>query len=284
MEHKTMFYTAYMLQILIISVVIPMLIQKRLKNMLNEHPAVDYPKLYPVSADRIEATLTTFSWLNALVVLMGLAILGHVLFSAQVELLGWDNQGALIVYFLLQYMPFMYLGTQGFRYHQMMRQLDTSRQRSAKLQPRHMGDYVPASWLVAAALLYLAYIGTVIYVAQDPFEGFAGYWNILYVSLLNLFFVFMIRAQIQGKKSDPYQTHHDRIQQQRLICQILAIGWVMANLFMTSNMWLAKLDMRDLNVVIQSLYFTLITLLMSLTSTYQPTDFSVYQTQAEEAH
>ena len=283
MEHKTLFYAAYALQITVISIVVPMWIKNRLQQMLKAHPPTEYPKLYPVSPGRIASTLTHFSLLNALVVLMGLAILGHVMFTAQEELLGWDNQGALIVYFLLQYLPFLYLGSQGFRYHQMMRQMNTSSERKAQLMPRNLADHVSPVWFVVIGLSALSYIGTVVYIAQDPFEGFAGYWNILYVCLLNLFFWVMIRAQLHGKKHDPHQSHHDRLQQQQLICQVLVIGWLMANLFLTSNMWLAKLDMRDLNVVIQSLYFTLITLLMSQTSTHQPTDYSVYQATPEEA-
>jgi len=283
MEHKTLFYTVYALQIGVISILVPMWIKSRLQSMLGEHPPAEYPKLYPVSPERISVTLKQFTWLNVLVVLMGLAILGHVMFSQHEELLGWDNQGALIVYFLLQYLPFLYLGNQGFRYHQMMRQQNSSAQRSATLQPRQLTDYVSSALLLTIGLSVLAYIATVVYIAQDPFEGFAGYWNILYVCLLNLFFWVMIRAQLHGKKHDPHQSHHDRLQQQQLICQVLVIGWLMANLFLTSNMWLAKLDMRDLNVVIQSLYFTLITLLMSQTSTHQPTDYSVYQATPEEA-
>jgi hypothetical protein len=283
MEHTHLFYTTYALQIAVISVIVPLWISQRLRQMLSEHPPADYPKLYPVSPARIDRTLSTFAWLNALVVLMGLAILGHVVFSQQEELLGWDNQGALIVYFLLQYLPFVYLGSQGFRYHQMMRQLNSSARRQASLHPRTLSDYVPKTWFFIIGISALAYVGTVVYIAQQPFEGFAGYWNILYVCLLNLFFWVMIRAQLSGRKQDPHQSHHDRLQQQRLICQVLVIGWLMANLFLTTNMWLAKLDMRDLNVVIQSLYFTVITLLMSQTSTHQPTDYSVYQNQPEEA-
>ncbi len=53
----------------------------------------------------------------------------------------------------------------------------------------------------------------------------------------------------------------------------------MANLFLTINMWLAKLDMRDWNLIVQSLYFTTIALIMSQTNVQEPDDYSVYQTE-----
>ena len=57
------------------------------------------------------------------------------------------------------------------------------------------------------------------------------------------------------------------------------IGWIAANLFMTTNMWMFWANLHELKDVVQSVYFTLVVLLMSRTSTFQPRDYSVYQNE-----
>lgn len=276
MQQTTFFYLAFLLQITTISALIPWWVNNRLRSMMLAHPPTEYPKLYPVSQQKMHATLTKFITFNA-VVMMGLTMLAHLYWSTQTDLLGWDNQGGLTLYFLMQYTPFLYLGSQGVKHHQMMRQLNTSPQRSALLQPRKLSDHISSNWIALILISLLGYIATVVYMAQNPFPGFAGYWNILFVLGLNVFFLVLIQFQIKKRKTDPHQSQHDRVQQQRLICQLLILGWVLANLFLTINMWLAKLEMRDWNLVVQSLYFTTIALIMSQTNVHEPDDYSVYQ-------
>lgn len=279
MQQTTLFYLVFLLQIITISALIPWWVNSRLLNMMQAHPPEEFPKLYPVSQQRMQTVLSQFLIFNGLVLLIGLAMLAHLYWSSQTDLLGWDNQGGLTLYFLMQYTPFLYLSTQGVKHHQMMRQLNTNPVRSAQLQPRKLTDHVSTTWFALIIVTLLGYIATVVYMAQNPFPGFAGYWNILFVIGLNVFFLVLIQTQIKGRKTDPHQSHHDRIQQQRLICQLLVLGWVLANLFLTINMWLAKLDMRDWNLVVQSLYFTTIALIMSQTNVQEPDDYSVYQTE-----
>ncbi len=279
MQQTTLFYAVFLLQVITISALIPGWVRQRLSRRMQAHPPTDYPKLYPVSQQRMHAVLNRFTAFNSLVMLIGLAMLAHLYWSPQTELMGWDNQGALSVYFLMQYTPFLYLGTQGVKHHQMMRQLNTNPQRSAQLQPRQLTDHITTKWFALIIITLMAYIATVFYMAQHPFPGFAGYWNILFVLGLNVFFLVLIQTQIKGRKTDPHQSHHDRIQQQRLVCQLLVLGWVLANLFLTINMWLAKLDLRDWNLVVQSLYFTTIALIMSQTNVQEPDDYSVYQAE-----
>ncbi|WP_223789756.1 hypothetical protein [Marinicella meishanensis] len=277
MQAQTYFYGAFLLQVVTISALIPWWVKSRLQAMMLAHPPADYPKLYPESPARMQTVLNRFMQFNSGILLVGLAMLAHVYWGLETELFGWDNQGGLTVYFLWQYLPFAYLGAQGVKHHQMMRLLNTKQQRSASLLPRRLRDHVTPLWQALIAATLLAYIGTVVYMAQNPFTGFAGYWNILFVLGLNAFFAVLLHFQIKGRKTDPHQSHHDRLQQQRLIGRLLVTGWVLANVFLNTNMWLAYWDMRDWNLVVQSGYFTLIALIMSQTNVHQPEDYSVYQ-------
>ena len=281
MQQTTLFYLVFLLQIITISVLIPWWVNSRLRQMIQAHPPTEYPKLHPVTQQRRQSVISTFLLINGLVMAIGLAMLAHLFWSTQTDLLGWDNQGGLTLYFLMQYTPFLYLGSQGIKHHQMMRQLNTNPQRSARLQPRKLSDHVSSIWFALITITLLGHIATVVFMTQNPFPGFAGYWNILFTVGLNAFFMVLIQTQIKGRKTDPYQSHHDRIQQQRLICQLLILGWLLANLFLTINMWLAKWDIRDWNLIVQSLYFTTIALIMSQTNVQEPDDYSVYQVKSK---
>ena len=248
--------------------------------MVKDYPPAQYPKLYPMSLTDMQQNMIQFRVFNGVVLFVGLAILTHAYWTGQKELLAWDTQGTLTVYFLLQLVPFMLMGIKGMKYLQMMRQIDDSSRRTAALQPRKLTDYVSVSLLWLTAISALIMVLTIIYMHYHPFQGFAGLWNLLYMGGLNLFFFVMIFFQIRGKKTDPHQSNHDRSAQIRLISQVLVIGWLAANLFMTTNMWMSWANLHELKDAVQSVYFTFIILLMSQTSTFEPKDYSVYQTTA----
>lgn len=267
------------MQIIVISAVIPRMISNRINSMVKDYPPAQYPKLYPMTLAHMQQNMKQFRVFSNVVLFLGLAILAHAYWTGQNELLAWDTQGTLNVYFLLQLVPFMLLGIKGMKYHQMMRQIHDSSRRTASLQPRKLTHYVSVSLLLLTAISALILVLTIVYMHYHPFQGFAGLWNLFYIGGLNLFFFVMIFFQIKGKKTDPHQSSHDRSAQIRLICQVLVIGWIAANLFMTTNMWMSWANLHELKDVVQSVYFTLVVLLMSRTSTFQPRDYSVYQNE-----
>lgn len=279
MTHTSYLYLTFLLQIGVISAVIPRLINSRVNNMLKAHPPAQYPKLYPMPQPKMQQNLKQFMAFNALVLLLGLAILVHAYWTGQQELLAWDTQSILNIYFFLQLLPFVLLGSKGMKYQQMMRQIDNSSRRTASLQPRQLTNYVSATFLLLVGISALVLVLTVIYIQQNPFPGFVGYWNLLFIILLNAFFFTMIHFQIRRKKSDPHQTSHDRSAQIRLITHVLVIGCIAANLFLATNMWLSLWQLHELKDVVQSGYFTLTALLLSQISTFQPEDYSVYQNE-----
>ena len=187
----------------------------------------------------------------------------------------------LTVTFFLQLLPFLYLGLSGVKYQQLMRKVGQSTQRKAKLTPRNMLDFVSKYLLMATFISFIAYVMMVIYIQQDPFPGFVGYWNILFVFLLNAFYFFMIHRIISGKKMDPHQSHDDRMSHTHLVVKLLTMGAILANLFLTTNLVLSVLELRHIGDIIQSLYFQLVALMMSQTTTYEPNNYDVYRTDVK---
>ncbi len=283
MNHIELLYLVFISQIVLISVIIPSWLKKRVDDMTSNYPPASYPKLYPLSLAAISYAVRTFKLLNALMVMIGLLILGFTVVTGADELLNWDTQSMLTVTFFLQLLPFLYLGLSGIKYQQLMRQVGQSSKRKAQLTPRNIMDFVPKYLLVATVISFMAYALMVIYIQQDPFPGFVGYWNILFVCLLNAFYFFMIQRIISGRKMDPHQSHDDRMNHTHLVVKLLTIGAILANLFLTINLVLSLLDLRHIGDIIQSLYFQLVALMMSQTTTYEPDNYDVYRAESNLA-
>jgi hypothetical protein len=283
MNHNELIYLVFLSQILIISVIIPSWVKKRVNGMISKFPPESYPKLYPVSLDSIKYTLKTFNLLNLMVIIMGVVIIVISVVTASDELLNWDTQSMLTLFFMLQLSVFAYLGFSGFKYQQLMRQVSQSSHRKASLKPRKMIDFVPKQWLFTNLITFIVYALLVVYIQQNPFAGFVGYWNILFVLLLNCFYLLMTHRIISGKKSDPHQSHEDWINHTRLITKLLIIGAILCNLFLSINLLLAVLDLRHIGDIIQSLYFQLVALIMIQTTTYEPEHYDVYRAETGTA-
>lgn len=277
MTYNEFFYLVFLIQIVLISAIIPCWFYRRIKQMMSVYRPAEYPKLYPVSTDHIDNYMTGFLLTHAVIGLLGLVLLIHSFITQSKELLNWDTQSVLTLYFMLQQIPFLILGKAGFKYHRLMREKNISTQKKAVLKPRNLSDFVAASTLNFAVISFLVYVTVIIYMQQHPFPGFVGYWNILFVGLLNGFFLLMSYVIIRGKKSDPHQSHQDRINFIKLSVQMLMVGLIACNIFMVTNLILAYLELRHIGDLIQSLYFSFIALVMSQTSTYEPLDYAVYQ-------
>lgn len=281
MNYNEIFYLVFLGQIVLISAIIPRWFYRRIKHMMSVYKPAEYPKLYPVSTTQIDKYTYGFLMSHALIGIIGLMILIHSVITQSKELLNWDTQSVLTLYFMIQQIPFWILAKAGFKYYRLMREKHFNKHKKASLKPRYLSDFISASTLGIAVISFLAYVTVIIYIQQDPFPGFVGYWNILFVGLLNGFFLLMTYVFIRGKKSDPHQSHQDRINLIKLSVQILMIGLIACNIFLTTNLILASLELRHIGDLIQSLYFSFIALVMSQTSTYEPLDYSVYQNQAK---
>lgn len=283
MTTNLLLYIAFLGQIIMISIIIPFWVKKRVDNMTSNYPPESYPKLYPVSIESINYAIKSFKLLNAMMVIIGLMILGFTIFTGADELLNWDTQSMLTVTFFLQLLPFLYLGLSGVKYQQIMRQVGQSTLRKAQLTPRTVLDFIPRQLLIITLITFIAYSLTVVYIQQNPFPGFVGYWNILFVFLLNAFYLLMIHRIISGKRMDPHQSQEDRMIYTRLVAKILIMGAILCNLFLTVSLLLSVLDLRHIGDIIQSLYFQLVALMMSQTTTYQPNDYEVYRAESTSA-
>ena len=116
MMDNYLLYTVFLGQIFVLSFYFPKQILKLVKGSMQQHPPSIYPKLYPIEEGVIQTKLKVFSFLNLLVVIVGLGILAVSIINGSDDLAGWDDQGVLTSFLMLQYLPMLYFGIQSVTY------------------------------------------------------------------------------------------------------------------------------------------------------------------------
>ncbi len=277
MPDNTLLLIALLSQALVISHYYPRKVLGIVRQVIGRYPPSEYGKLYPVSTREMLKAQRYYRIANLLIMLVGLALVAYSFISPREELLDWDSQTVLMFYFLLQSTPMIFvLVNPGFSLFNLARKPRTDRTRTAEFERRRLLDFVSPTMLFLAASTYLAFI---VFVIVKPELWGAGYWNILYVTLLNVFFAATIVYHLFRKKPDPHQSHDDRLRQIQVGVQISVIGSIGATIFLVINVGLQNYA-GGLQDVATSVYFQLIILLTLLMFRIDRIDFDVYKDSA----
>ncbi len=95
-------------------------------------------------------------------------------------------------YFMVQFFPMILIEIWSFKYYKLMRKADSRTTRKAELNPRRLFDFISPTMIGMAMLVYFAFIVLILYIRQFEFPWFGGYWNIVGVTVGNLFFAGII--------------------------------------------------------------------------------------------
>jgi len=280
MSDNMILLIVFISQIFVLSYGVPRTIVGRIKHVLKCHSPEEYPKLYPVTLANIERQLSIYQKANAIVMVLGFAILFQWAYSGSQQMLSWDSQSVINFYFMLQVLPLLFLELSGRKYLKLMRQANRATTRVASLEPRRLLNYVSGLFLTVAIVIYFAFIVVVYIINQNPFDGFAGYINVAGITGLNLFFAAFAAKQIYAKNADPHQDRADRDRQISLICNIMVFSSIAATVSITVHFVLAAMDLRHLNDVAQCIYFQLIILVLMHQNTFKQSNYEVYKQEA----
>jgi len=270
-------YMVFLGQIFVLSFYFPRKILGLINTSMQQHSSDMYPKLYPIKEDEIKTKLKIFNYFNTLVVSIGLAIVVMSFINNTDDLAGWDDQAVLFCFLMLQYLPMLYLGAQGFDYLKLMREKNKIEHRIADLKPRKLLDFVSKPFLSAALFSYGLCVVTVLYFVQYPFDGFAGLVNILGVSTLYAGLGFGIFQKISGKKHNPLQTNEDRSVETTIVIKLLILTAICSSLYLTISLILASMEMRDLGNIIYSIYLQAFVFYAYQVMKFDRIDYSVYK-------
>jgi len=202
----------------------------------------------------------------------------ELIYSGTQEMLNWDTQSVIIIYWMLQFIPYGYAAIISQQYFSLMRAQNTETKRRADIQPRRLFNFISPLIVIFATVIYLVFIIMVVYFVQHPFDGFAGYWNILFVTLMNAFLAFSIFNILYRKKSDPHQGKVDSNFRIRITISLLVLISIGGTLFIGSAFVLSALDLRHITDIVHSFYFQLIILFNIRNYRINHIDFTVYQT------
>jgi hypothetical protein len=275
MQEQTLFYLVFFGQIMLISFYLPRKMLKRTRFLLETYPPSAYPALYPEPLTYYHKAQLFYRNFSAFILLVGLLLLAIFIgYSGSAD---WDAGNIAFVYFMLQFFPLAFVELKSFQHYKLMRQADKRTTRQADLKPRRLFDFVSPLLVGTAVLVYIAFIGLILYIDQFDFPWFGGYGNIIGITASNLFFAAIIAWNLYGRKLDPYQAYEDRKRQIGLVVGQMVFISIAATLFIAITIILASLELRDYQPMAQSLYFQLIAVVVLRSLRLDKINFEVYK-------
>jgi MFS family permease len=223
-----LFLAVFPVQILAMSVLYPVRFAGIIRAGLANIPAARLADLYPgVDVGHAhERFLARYRAANAVVAVLGLLLMGWLISYMQRP--NWDEGavgGIMTAYYVLQCFPIVLIAWFTTRFNKVHRRPSPKAKRKAILQRRGPFDFVSPYVVLLAVLSYCVFVAVTLYVAQNPFPGFAGaFVNIGIVTSMYLLGGFVVFLVLYGRKKDPLQTHAER----RLVMSaaLNAYAWV----------------------------------------------------------
>jgi len=242
-----LFLAVFPVQILAMSVLYPARFAQLMRTTLVNIPAERLAALYPeVDVGRAhERFLARYRVANAIVIVLGLALFAWFISYRQRP--AWNEgwvRGILTTYFMLQYVPIAMTAWFMKRFDKVHKRTSPDTKRKAVLQRRGPFDFVSPYVFLLAVLSYLLFVAFNFYVAQHPFLGYAGpFVNIAIVTLMFMVLGGVMYWFLYVRKTDPLQTHADRMGMLRMLMNTYAWICILIPIFLSLGFARKMLDM-----------------------------------------
>jgi len=258
MSENIIFYVVFLSQIILLSYYYPKRIMQRFNQVLENYPAVKYPKLYNKSPDYYEAGAKIYKVLNLIILIVGLIILFSIGYFNITDSYKTESVFSFF-YWMLQMLPIAAMEFSGFSYYKEMRKANKQPQRKAEITPRRFLDYVSPTLLLTAVITNISCFLYILFLDDFEFEiGSDAFVIGLTLIAMNALFAFISRFNINGQKQDPYLSSKDRNKQIRLNIRSLVIVSIAASAFIMAEKSIAIFDLLYLKPSMLSFYFQLI--------------------------
>lgn len=277
----------FLCQIFVASIHYPGVMVRRAKWVINHYPPSDYPKLYPGKTGPIDTAdlirwFDDFRVFNYLIAGIGLALVALMLFSGFKPRPEGGEELYVVLYFLLQAAPNIYLAYKEMKQHKAMRATYKESRRSAELKPRRLFDYIEPAYVITAVIFYAGWLA-IFLGGMDQARPIGGevYGSIALITAMNLAYVWIISRYIYGKKINPYQTPQDQHQMIETTVRTLVISSIMVSLFLSLTILADRYALEVFDPVVTSFYMQLC-LFFGVGLTFrsikvEEMDFSVYR-------
>ena len=269
-----LFFSAFAVQILGMSVLYPVLFTRLIRTGLKNIPAERLAELYPgVDVGQAhERFLARYRAANTVVAVLGLLLLGW--FISTMQRPNWDEGavgGMVTAYCLLQNSPIFLIAWFTTRFNKVHRRLLSQAKRKAILQRRGLFDFVSPFTVLLAILAYFQFVAFMFYVARHPFPGFGGpFANIGILSLGYILLGAFVMYLLYRRKRDPLQTHADRMRMISGVANFYAWMLIVTSIFLSLNIAQKLLDLEKWGPFAGTVFFLILTLLLLRTVTAPP--------------
>lgn len=247
------FLAAFTLQVLALSVLYPAWLIRYVREKTRSYPAEQLAHLSP----SIERSVTLYRTLNTSIALLGSLPLGW-LFS-YLRRPDWDDgpvEAMASAYFLLQTLPPIGLVVWNvIRYNKALQGSLLEGKRKAFLRRRWLFDFVSPFTVFVAVLSYFLFAAFVIYIQRDPFPGFAGYTNIVGMTLLYAVNGVWVYWMLYGRKINPFETHTGRVHMIGPGVKAGVYSCIASVVFLSLNFTLVLQDLQRWEPFAQSIFF-----------------------------
>ena len=280
MSDNIVFYLVFLCQVILISYYYPNKILNRAKLMVEKYPPSSYPKLYPVSIEKIERGQRNYRNMNAVIFIAGILLVIVGILTNYDVASNWD--GLITLFFIIQFSPMLISEMLGFKYFKMMRKANSGAIRKAELRPRRFFDFVSPVLFGTAIFIYIAFILFALSAYPNQIHlGGKPINLIITITIGNLFFAGIILWNIYGKKQNPFQANKDRNRQISLTVKSLLLISIVATLFLMISVIVDYYYLDHLMPTILCLYHILLAVISFQLATpilqIENTDFEVYK-------
>ncbi|MDJ0792791.1 MAG: hypothetical protein QNI98_01015 [Woeseiaceae bacterium] len=277
MTAQSLFFIAFAGQILLISMVFPQTIVRRMTHVLDNYPPSTHPRLYPRPLEHYEGKRSTYRTLNYVIVAIGIAAF-VALTTVDFNRKTFGNTA--FWYFLLQIVPMLWIEHTLRAELKLMRELNTRSTRSADLSPRRLFDVMSPALFWSIVVVYLGFWVFVTWFRQFDYPWFGGYQNNLIITAMNVFFASILGWQLYGKKLNPHQTDEDRMRHTRRIAMLLGLVSIAATLYAVMTILLSAAEYREFQPFARSVYFQVIAFMSFQVYRLDDANFDVYREDA----
>lgn len=258
-----LFYAVFLSQIFLISVYYAGKLSHRIHYVLENFPPDRYPKLYPPMPAEVvqwqaKRRLRAFQWVNRLIALLGLSILAGMAINGYRPDLKGGDEIFVMLYFFLQVSPLIWAEIRERQQYRLMRKTFDHSRRKAVLSPRRLFDFVSPTYLVAAVLLYFAWLAYYL-AGQGPYAGWEGevFITLGGITLMNLFFAATIAKALRGRKLNPYQAYEDQLKQIESVAKVLLLASIGISVFLIATIAVDRHGLEVFDPPLASLYLQL---------------------------
>jgi uncharacterized membrane protein YbaN (DUF454 family) len=241
-------------QVLLLSWYLPRRIQQRMRYVLDNYPAHTYPKLYKRDQQCAEKSYNRIVRYNQLMLVVGILLLFWVVNEGEV-VSGGIAMAIAFVYGMVQSVPIIVLDLASLNHYKQLREEDDRPKRTAALKPRSLFDHTSVTSVVIVAAFYLGAVVFDFYSKGFDWSlGLEMYEAALILGGTNLFFAWLVRWRVYGKKLNPYMDDKDYKREIDTIVISAIFTSIMVSVFFIAMRAINVYNLEEFEGVIMSIY------------------------------